>query len=192
KRIVLTCNELESLVRQGVVRNPRTGQVVVDLVSIGLHLDNQFLAYEPRTEESPVTPPQELPTRLTIVSSGDTYILPPGGKILACSEEVVAIPNDLMAFIQTKGSLARGFLTVHMCDAQIEPGYQGKITLEIVNFSDFSYELAPGMPIAQLFFVALLARMPTGYCGRYQGAMGPTAMRSPSVAKDCSGGRTAL
>lgn len=98
------------------------------------------------------------------------------GKVLVCSEEILNMPLDIMGFVQTKGSLARGFLTVHMCDGQIDPGYRGKITLELFNFSDFYYKLVPGMAIAQLFLIELASSVIEGYNGRYQNSDTPTSM----------------
>ncbi len=88
------------------------------------------------------------------------------------------MPLDVMGFIQTKGSLARGFVMAHLCDGQIDPGYHGKITLELVNLGPVAYRLSPGMPIAQLFFMKLTSPVESGYQGRYQGATGPTSMKA--------------
>jgi len=177
--VILSQLQLQDLVSQNVVVNPRR-QVAVELVSIGLHLDSQFLIYDEHPPEA-FTPPLSLRTKTVSYGPGETHILPPMGKVLGCSEERVAMPLNVMAFIQTKGSLARGFLMVHMCDGQVDPGYCGKVTFEIVNHSDFYYKLAPGMPIAQMFFMELSSPVPTGYCGRYQESGTATAMRSPKA-----------
>lgn len=179
--MILTCNELSKLAEQGVVVNIHK-RTVVDLISIGLHLDDHFMTYVEYPRE-PFTPPVTLKTKTHRVGKSGEYILPPMGKVLACSEERVNMPLDVMGFIQTKGSIARGFLTVHVCDGQIDPGYQGNITFEIVNLSDFYYKLVPGMPVAQLFFYKLASPVPKGYNGRYQNAGMPTGMQ-PSLKDD--------
>jgi dCTP deaminase len=92
-----------------------------------------------------------------------------------------------MGFIQTKGSLARGFLMAHMCDGQVDPGFRGKITFELANLSDFTYQLRVGMPIAQLFVARLTTPLRSGYKGRYQASVGPTAMRLPNAADSDAG-----
>ncbi|WP_428981187.1 dCTP deaminase domain-containing protein [Marinomonas rhodophyticola] len=40
------------------------------------------------------------------------------------------MPNNKFGLVQTKGSIARGFISVHMSDGQVDPGYKGKVTLE--------------------------------------------------------------
>jgi dCTP deaminase len=149
-------------------------EVIVDFVSYTLHLGNEFLYYHD-PDLRPFVPPEERPTE----TREGPVVLPPGGKVLGCTAEFVEMPNQYMGFVQTKGSLARGFLIVHLCDGQIDPGYRGCITLEIVNFSDFNYVLEPGMPIAQLFIQELSEGLNAGYDGRFQGSHGPTPMRSP-------------
>jgi dCTP deaminase len=173
--MILSRPQLEEVVSQGLI-TASVKPVCVDLVSIGLHLDNQFVEYAEHPIE-PFVPPKQLLTKAKNVAPDGAHVLVPQGKVLACSQEHIRMPNNLMGLIQTKGSLARGFLMVHMCDGQIDPGYEGKITFEIVNLSDFYYRLEPGMPIAQLFLVRLSAPVESTYDGRYQGSGTPTAMK---------------
>jgi len=152
-----------------------TGRREADLCSITLHLDNQFLIYtEPAGD--PFTPPKRVQTTPIEAPPGGHYVLPPGGKVLACTEQRLRMPDNHVGLIQTKGSIGRGFLLAHACDGQVEPGYHGKLTLELMNFSDFFYALAPGMPIAQLFIATLSSRVVPAYSGRYQNSDRPTPM----------------
>lgn len=173
--MVITRNKLNTIVSQGLIRN-KYQQVKVDTTSVCLHLDNQFTYYDPYAGE-PFTPPKTMPTTTRTID--DFIILPPNGKVLACSQEEVSMPHSMMGFVQTKGSIARGFLFAHICDGQIDPGYKGKITLELLNSSDFYYKLVPGMPIASLFFFNTDESI-DDYDGRYQNSMNPTAMVSHS------------
>lgn len=128
-------------------------------------------------------PPFELETKMENVASNSDFVLPPGGRVLSCSEEYLNMPLDCMGFIQTKGSIARGFLMAHPCDGQIDPGYSGKVTFEIMNLSDFYYRLIPGMPFASLFLMTLSTPLSAdqAYSGRYQNSGSPTPMRSPQT-----------
>jgi dCTP deaminase len=173
--MILSTNELNEIVRSGAVTSA-VRAVEVELVSICLHLDNQFCLYTEQLS-NPVVPPLELRSENRQLGPNDKYGLPPQGKVLACSEEIVNMPLNVMGWVQTKGSLARGFLVAHACDGQIDPGYNGKITFEVINLSDFYYELAPGMPFASLFFCRLSSPVDVGYSGRYQRSFCPTPMR---------------
>jgi deoxycytidine triphosphate deaminase len=71
--------------------------------------------------------------------------------VLSCSSEEINFPMGYFGLLQTKGSLARMFVSVNCCDGQIEGGFVGKITFEIVNHSGYTVEIAPLQPVAQLF-----------------------------------------
>jgi dCTP deaminase len=170
--MILAKESLTKLVSENFISNKSKEEIKIDPTSISLHLDDQFTIYVEHPDK-PVVPPTKLRTSTT--SHPDGYVIAPMGRVLACSDEYVNMPNTLMGFIQTKGSIARGFLTVHLCDGQIDPGYRGKITFEIVNFSDMYYLLKPGMAIAQLF-VYKLTEPTEEYSGRYQSSSCPTSM----------------
>lgn len=174
--------ELEEFVNSKSIENSRR-KIEVDLISICLHLDNQFCYYT-KFPEKPFTPPMEIETNTETIGMDSYYVLPPGGKVLGCSEETLKMPLGTMGFIQTKGSIARGFIMAHPCDGQIDPGYSGKVTFEIINLSDFYYNLAPGMPFASLFLMRLTSpiSLDQAYSGRYQHSGAPTPMRAPKIA----------
>lgn len=173
--MIITKPGLQELVNNKHIQN-RNRDVVIDVASVCLHLDNMFTTYDPYNGE-PFIPPRTMPSTTKSIAREDFYILPPGGIVLACTEEEVEIPTDKFGFVQTKGSIARGFISVHMSDGQVDPGYKGKITLELFNASPFYYKLAPGMQIASLFFIKTDASVEP-YNGRYQGSGAPTTMKS--------------
>jgi hypothetical protein len=102
-------------------------------------------------------------------------VLAPGSSVLACTKETVDVPCSVIGWISTKGNIARGFLTAHLCDGQIDPGYKGRITLELVNHGPLKIELRPGMPIANLYLYRL-TQSSKGYDGAFWGSNRPTAM----------------
>lgn len=173
--MIVSHSELNQLVSKKLVIR-KGGKPTVDLVSIGLHLGNTFLKY--KTQTTSVELPSPLETELLPIQPEGHINFTPGSCLLAVTEEAVDMPLDLMGFIQTKGTIARGFVTVHLCDGQIDPGYKGHITLELVNLSQLHYRLKPGTPIAQLFLHKISPPLQRGYNGRYQSAKGPTSMRS--------------
>lgn len=173
--------DLEKLVASNLIVRGDGEPIAVDHVSIGLHLDRELVTYA--ASDSKVIPPATLPTTSRFLGVDERSDFGPGMKLLACSVEYIRMPLDHMGFIQTKGSLARGFVLAHMCDGQIDPGFNGKVTFELINLSDLSYQLVYGMPIAQLFIFRLTTPLPSGYDGRYQGADRPTAMKDPAPRK---------
>lgn len=104
----------------------------------------------------------------------ESLVLSPHECVLACSQDIYRMPLGYFGLIQTKGSLARMFVSATANDGQVEPGYVGRVTLELINHSPFSVALRPGAVVAQLFILRCSSEASKPYSGRYQGATGPT------------------
>lgn len=97
--------------------------------------------------------------------SSDTCIVK-GNMVLAVSMERLVIPNNVIAFVHDKSTLARRGLA--MQNTVLEPGWEGHITLEITyHGAAYQFQLHRGMPIAQVCF-HWLDGPATSYEGRYQ------------------------
>ena len=107
------------------------------------------------------------------INNEEGYTLQPGECVLACSKEVVQMPDFCFGLLQTKGSLARLFVFTNCADGQIDPGYHGKITFELYNASNFKVKLLPGQYVSNLYLFKTSMRS-QGYQGRYQNANAPT------------------
>lgn len=113
---------------------------------------------------------------------GKTLVIHPQQFILGHSLEVVKVPNHIAARVEGKSTWGRCGLMVHITAGFIDPGFQGQITLELLNVGHRMLRLTPGEPIAQLSFHQLTgpALRPYGSPGlgsHYQGQMGPTIAR---------------
>lgn len=111
----------------------------------------------------------------------NAVILQQGDFILGSTIETVSIPKEMVARVEGKSSLGRIGLAVHITAGYIDPGFQGPITLEIVNFSPNDIKLRAGMRIAQLA-VQLMDQVPdrpygSDGVGHYQNQKGPTESR---------------
>ena len=97
------------------------------------------------------------------------YSLAPGEFVLAHTAEIVRVPNDLECVFNLKSSRGReGF--DHLMAAYIDPGFHGRVTLELVNVNRYHrLPLEHGMRIGQLRFSRLDATPLRSYAvtGRY-------------------------
>lgn len=109
--------------------------------------------------------------------SADGLIIPPKGAVLASSRELINMPAGYMGFLQTTGSLARLFVSLHFSDGQIDPGYSGRITFEIFNASDFNVCIRKNIPVGNLYILKTSTKNHAMYHGKYQGAKGPTIQK---------------
>lgn len=104
----------------------------------------------------------------------DELVLAPGECVLACSAQDIKMPLGYIGFVQTKGTLARLFVAAHCADAQIEPGFSGKVTLELMNQSLFTISIPVGANIAQVYIMRCSTDNSKPYNGKYQSSDIPT------------------
>jgi len=102
----------------------------------------------------------------------ETFYMPPGAFVLAHTAEFVRIPNRLECVFQLKSSRGReGY--EHALAGYIDPGFHGRVTLELSNLRRFKeLPLRAGMRIGQLRFskVDQLPMRPYSVTGRYNNA----------------------
>lgn len=94
-------------------------------------------------------------------SEQDTFILEPGGFVLAQTLERVSIPPDVAAFVEGRSTWARIGITIHVTAPKIDPGFDGFITLEMANFGKVPVQLRTGIDEpAQLMLFRLSTPVP--------------------------------
>lgn len=166
--MIITGRNLKSLIKQYNIIDEKA----YDQFSLSLSLDSLILKF--RSDIPYVTYGQEiLDEYIEQICLQDGYILEPRQAILACSSEYIKMPKGYLGLLQTKGSLARLFVTIHCCDGQIESGYKGKVTFEICNLGTIPVKLNIGQKIAQLFIFKTSCDDET-YDGKYNNADKPT------------------
>lgn len=91
----------------------------------------------------------------------------PGDAILAVTREYIKMPNGVCGQIFTKSTLGRMFIN-HMMAGFVDPGFHGRLTLELVNDGKHSILIPVGARIVQI----ILSKVDGDYTydGRYQGA----------------------
>ena len=102
----------------------------------------------------------------------ETFYMPPGAFVLAHTAEFVRVPNQLECVFQLKSSRGReGY--EHALAGYIDPGFHGRVTLELSNLRRFKeLPLRAGMRIGQLRFAKVdeLPVRPYSLTGRYNNA----------------------
>ena len=76
----------------------------------------------------------------------------PGQFILGHTLEYIKLPSNIAAQIEGRSSFARLGIQVHMTANLVEAGFEGCLTLEILNSGPSTVVLYPGMRLAQLRF----------------------------------------
>jgi dCTP deaminase len=119
--------------------------------------------------------------------SADGLELLPGQCALAATVEHVSVPPDMVCSVDGKSTLGRCWIAVHVTAGYLDPGFNGVVTLELVNHGPWAFVLYPGMLIGQLRFAWLgkEAERPYGSPGlgsHYQGSQHVRAAEGPQEA----------
>ncbi len=149
--------------------------------SIDLHLDHSFRVF--RNNRYPyidVRSAQPDLTELLTVADNEAFVLHPGEFVLGQTLEWVELPDDLVARLEGKSSLGRLGLLIHSTAGYVDPGWKGKLTLELSNVAKLPIALYSGMKIGQISFLTMSSPVerPYGSAGlgsKYQGQAEPTA-----------------
>jgi dCTP deaminase len=152
--------------------------------SVDLRLASTFVTYRlphvPCIDARNPRVVEEYTETLTI-AEGDGFVLQPGEFALGSTLEWVRVPDDLVARVEGRSSIGRLAVVVHATAGFIDPGFEGRITLELSNLGRCAVKLYPGMRISQVVFHTMTspAERPYGPArgSKYQGQEGPVPSR---------------
>jgi len=91
--------------------------------------------------------------KVITLAEGEPLLLGPHCWVLAESLETFQMPDNIAGHILLKSSYAR--LGLILCAAAIEPGWRGRLVLELFNASNHAIRLYPMQGIAQVQFFRL-------------------------------------
>lgn len=98
---------------------------------------------------------------------GESIIIPPHSFLLATTEEYIKLPHDLVAFVEGRSSIGRMGLFIQNA-GWVDPGFEGKVTLELYNANSLPIKLQTGRRICQLVFCKMDSVAEIPYRGKYQ------------------------
>jgi dCTP deaminase len=121
-------------------------------------------------------------TELVEIIPEEPFVIQPGSFCLGSTVETITLPDDIVARVDGKSSLGRLGLLVHATAGYVDPGWTGKLTLELSNQSQMPIALYYGMRIAQISFFEMTTPVDRPYGSaelgsKYQGQTGPTPSR---------------
>lgn len=119
--------------------------------SLDIRLGNHFVWYD---DGDTVIDPYNKDTVTTGTTDlqADSVVLRPGQFMLAETMECIELPDNVVASIEGKSSIARLGIELHQTGGWIDAGFRGSITLEMCNVNQRPVRMYAGMPIGQLVF----------------------------------------
>ena len=168
--MILSDTTIKKYLKEGRIKIDGIKDIQIQPASIDLTLGNEFLY------QKIVYPDGYI--RNTIGNNSDYKIdyekeisdefdIPSSSFILATTNECVSIDKGIAAWVEGRSSIGRIGLFIHNA-GWIDPGWNGKITLELFNASCSWIKLVRDMRICQIIFAELDKPAENPYCGKYQ------------------------
>ena len=153
---VLSDATIRELIESGRIVIDPFDPAMVQPASVDIRLGGSFRVFHNHRIKSIdlSDPPRDLTEHVEIPDGGE-FVIHPGEFVLGRTVELLELPDDIVSRIEGKSSIGRMGLVVHATAGFVDPGFRGTLTLEITNFNSVPIVLRPGLPIAQLSFMAL-------------------------------------
>jgi dCTP deaminase len=173
----------EEIERRRLIIDP-LDPACIQPASVDVRLDRKLLICKPERQKPYIDVRQKLDDLNELVELDDEqpFLLEAGGFVLVSTLEFIGLPDDIVARLEGKSSLARIGLLVHSTAGYVDPGWRGHLTLHISNLAKFPVTLYYGMKIGQISFMRLTSPVENPYGSaklgsKYQGQTGPTSSR---------------
>ncbi len=116
-------------------------------------------------------------TELIEIPIGERFILHPGEFVLGMTIENVELPTNIVGRLDGRSSLGRIGIIVHSTAGRVDPGWKGRLTLEISNIGKLPIAIIPGMKFCYITFEELTTPVEKAYSGKYIGSKLPGASK---------------
>jgi dCTP deaminase len=166
---ILSDKSIKEYLKEGkIVIDPIKDEQQIQPSSVDMRLGDEFKVFkvirkpyiDPKDEED-IAEYMESST----VPEGEAFIIHPNEFALATTHEYVKVPDDLVARVEGRSSMGRLGVTMHVTAGYVDPGFEGRITLEISNIGAMPVALYPGQRVCQLVFETMTtpAELPYGH-----------------------------
>lgn len=162
--MILTRSEILKEIRSGRVRIRPFSPAAVGPASIDLTLDRRIRVFNPDNVSFSIDKNIDYRRLTSVVDISEGYLLKPGELVLGITREVVALPEDLCGWLNSRSRFARIGLMSHVAAPFVCPGVSNRQVLEIFNAGPEKMRLVPGVRVCQLILQQCRGK------ARYQGA----------------------
>jgi dCTP deaminase len=162
--MIISDKTLKKLIKKGeLVIEPITKESIQP-ASIDCRLGDTYLEID-TSEMSSISMTSEIKYRKI---TKDTFTIPAHNFILATTMEYIELPDNITAFVEGRSSVGRMGLFIQNA-GWVDPGFKGKITLELYNANSLPIILEKGRRICQFVFCYMDENAQNPYKGKYQG-----------------------
>lgn len=149
--------------------------------SIDCRLGDKFLVID-SNEMSHLTLSTEVKYREVV---SESFTIPPKSFVLATTVEYIELPDDIACFVEGRSSIGRLGLFIQNA-GWVDPGFKGKITLELYNANELPIQLEAGRRICQFVFArtGFPSEFPYGHASRKSKYQGQDTTVGSRIMKD--------
>jgi dCTP deaminase len=155
--MIYSDRDIKRLLQEGRIRIDPPPDLTSQLgsCSLDLRLSGEFSVFE--YNKYPFVdvrnPEQARDVMKTItVEDEQPFVLHPRSFVLAITLERLELPDDIVARLEGRSSLGRLGIIVHATASVIDPGWRGRIVLELANHGQMPVALYPGMRVCSVTF----------------------------------------
>jgi dCTP deaminase len=180
---VLSDRTIKERLSSGRLRIDPLDETAIQPASVDLRLAPEFRVFKVTARAYvDVRESVEDLTQPVTIAADEPFVIQPGTFCLGSTVETITLPDDIVARVDGKSSLGRLGLLVHATAGYVDPGWTGRLTLELSNQSQMPIALYQGMRIAQISFYTMTTPVDRPYGSpdlgsKYQGQTGPTPSR---------------
>ncbi len=154
--MILPDHEIMKAIKEGrIVIEPADGiESRIHPACLYLRLGDEFRLFKYTQEpfidsKNPKSYTEELKT------NGKPIIIHPKEFVLGITMEKIKLPADIAAYVDGRSSLGRLGITAHITSSLVDPGFEGRLVLEISNLGKMPVTIYPGSKICKLVFMKL-------------------------------------
>ena len=154
---ILSDKTIKEYLEEGkIVIDPLKDEQQIQPSSVDMRLGDEFKVF--KVIRKPYIDPKD-------EEDIEAFIIHPNEFALATTQEYVKVPDDLVARVEGRSSMGRLGVTMHVTAGYVDPGFEGRITLEISNIGAMPVALYPGQRVCQLVFETMTtpAELPYGH-----------------------------
>ncbi|MCC7429846.1 dCTP deaminase [bacterium] len=155
---------LKEMIKSGEISLTPLDEKQIQPASIDVKLGNHFLKIDENFMDV-ISLDDEIHYKSILA---DEIVIPAHSFMLATTQEYIKIPDNVTAFVEGRSSIGRIGLFIQNA-GWVDPGFEGKITLELYNANILPIRLKAGKRICQLVFAFMDKNAENPYRGKYQG-----------------------
>lgn len=162
--MILSDKTLKAMLAEGSLTMEPLDEKSVQPASIDCRIGDHFLVME---EQEMDLISLDSKVKYKTVQAKE-MIIQPKSFLLATTQEYIKLPDDLTAFVEGRSSIGRIGLFIQNA-GWVDPGFEGRITLQLFNASPLPIKVQAGKRVCQLVFCKMDQKAEVPYRGKYQG-----------------------